>query len=70
VTVGEQVAPVARAGRARRPVTPEHAKAHFAEMLAAGTIPSLRAVRSELHVGTDRARELRTHLASLNGHAT
>jgi hypothetical protein len=67
---GKQVVPVARAGRARRPVTPEHAKAHFAEMLAAGTLPSLRTVRSELHVGTDRARELRTHLASLNGHAT
>jgi hypothetical protein len=49
---------------------PEHAKAHFAAMLAAGTLPSLRTVRSELHVGTDRARELRTHLASLNGHAT
>jgi hypothetical protein len=67
---GKQVAPVAGTGRARPPVTPEHAKAHFAELLAAGTLPSLRTVRSELHVGTDRARELRTHLASLNGHAT
>jgi hypothetical protein len=67
---GKQRAPVARTSRSRAPVTPEHAQAHFAEELAAGTIPSLRAVRSELHVGTDRARELRTHLASLNGHAT
>jgi hypothetical protein len=66
----KQPVPVARTGRTRAPVTPEHAKAHFAEMLAAGTLPSLRTVRSELHVGTDRARELRTHLASLNGHAT
>jgi hypothetical protein len=67
---GKQRAPVARTSRPRAPVTPEHAQAHFAEELAAGTIPSLRTVRSELHVGTDRARELRTHLASLNGHAT
>jgi Protein of unknown function (DUF2637) len=67
---GKQQAPVARTSRPRAPVTPEHAQAHFAELLAAGAIPSLRTVRSELHVGTDRARELRTHLASLNGHAT
>ena len=67
---GKELAPVTRKSPARRSVTPEHAETHFAEMLAAGTVPSLRAVRSELHVGTDRARELRTHLASLNGHAT
>jgi len=69
-TRGKEVVPVKRTGGKRRPVTPEHAESHFAQMLAAGTVPSLRTVRSELHVGTDRARELRTHLASLNGHAT
>jgi len=50
---GKQLAPVTRTGRSRLPVTPEHAEAQFAPMLAAGTLPSLRAVRSQLHVGTD-----------------
>jgi Protein of unknown function (DUF2637) len=53
--------------RGTAPVTPEHAELHFAPMLAAGTVPSLRQVRAQLHVGTDRARQLRAHLASLDG---
>ena len=67
---GKELVPLPRAGRTRSSVTPELAETHFAEMLAAGAVPSLRAVQSELHVGADLARKLRTHLASLNGHAT
>jgi hypothetical protein len=67
---GKELVPLSRTGRKRSSVTPELAETHFAEMLAAGTLPSLRSVQSELHVGTDRARELRMHLASLNGHVT
>jgi Protein of unknown function (DUF2637) len=65
-----QARPRARAqarSRGTAPVTPEHAEVHFAPLLAAGTVPSLRQVRAQLHVGTDRARQLRDHLASLNG---
>ena len=67
---GKELVPLSRTGSKRSPVTPELAETRFAQMLAAGTVPSLRTVRAELHVGTERARELRTHLASLNGHAT
>lgn len=49
----------------RRPATPERAEVTFAAELADGNVPSLRAVRREMHVGTDRARELREHLADV-----
>lgn len=62
----------ARAGRTRRhaprrsaPATPERAEITFAAELVEGNVPSLRAVRREMHVGTDRARELRDHLANV-----
>jgi hypothetical protein len=35
--------------------------------LAAGRVPSVRAIRARLHVGQSRAQRLRTHLAMLNG---
>ena len=35
----------------------------FAAELAAGTVPSLRAIKSRMHVGTDRARVIRDQLA-------
>jgi Protein of unknown function (DUF2637) len=58
-------APARRAqSRSRVPVTPERAELAFATVLAEGRIPSLREVRRELHVGTDRARVLRGHLES------
>jgi hypothetical protein len=50
---------------ARAPVTPQAAELAFAPVLAEGTVPSLRAVRRELHVGTDRARVLREHMKAL-----
>jgi hypothetical protein len=61
----------ARKTRDRRTpaVTPQDAEQHFAPQLAAGTVPSLRTVRSQLHVGTNRARELHQHLAGVNGSA-
>jgi len=49
----------------RAPVTPETAELAFAPVLAEGTVPSLRAVRRELHVGTERAPENRDHLPEL-----
>jgi hypothetical protein len=49
----------------RAPVTPEHAAAAFAATLAEGRVPSLRQVKAELRVGTERARMLRDHLAQL-----
>jgi len=54
----------------RAPVTPETAEVAFAARLAEGTVPSLRAVRRELHVGTDRARVLRDHLTEMTAART
>ena len=52
--------------RARNaPVTGEDAEREFMAELAAGALPSLRQIRSRLHVGQDRARQLREHLESL-----
>lgn len=42
-----------------------HAAEHFAEPLAAGIVPSVRAIRSELHVGQARAQRIRSHLTAL-----
>jgi hypothetical protein len=38
---------------------------HFAELLAVDTVPSVRAIRSELHVGQPRAQRIRSYLAAL-----
>jgi hypothetical protein len=38
----------------------------FADDLAAGRIPSIRAIRSRMHVGQHRAQQIRGHLAALS----
>jgi hypothetical protein len=45
----------------RRPHRP------FAVELAAGRVPSVRAIRAWLHVGQPRAQRVRAHLAAFNG---
>jgi len=53
------------APRARRvQVTESVAEHEFTAELAAGTVPSQRAIRKRLHVGQDRARQLHAHLAN------
>jgi hypothetical protein len=39
----------------------------FAAELAAGRVPSVRAIRARLHVGQPRAQRVRAYLAALNG---
>jgi hypothetical protein len=39
----------------------------FAGELAAGRVPSVRAIRGRLHVGQPRAQRVRAYLAALNG---
>jgi hypothetical protein len=41
------------------------AEVHFAADLAAGRVPSARQIKKELHVGQDRATQLRAHLATM-----
>ena len=38
---------------------------HFGTDLAAGRIPSARRIKTELHVGQDRAARIRDHLAAV-----
>jgi hypothetical protein len=38
----------------------------FAVELAAGRVPSVRAIRARLHVGQPRAQRIRAYLAALN----
>ena len=52
-----------RSGRSQ-PVTPERAAKVFEADLQKGEIPSLRALKSTLHVGTPKARQLREELLS------
>jgi hypothetical protein len=42
----------------------EQAAAVFADQLAAERVPSVRAIRAQLHVGQPRAQRLRDHLAA------
>jgi hypothetical protein len=42
----------------------------FAAELAAGPVPSVRAIRARLHVGQPRAQRVRAYLAALNGAQT
>lgn len=51
--------------RTRGAVTGETAEVHFAADLADGQVPSARRIKSELHVGQDRARQLRDHLSAV-----
>lgn len=39
----------------------------FADDLAARRVPSVRAIRAQLHVGQPRAQRVRAHLATLTG---
>ena len=57
---------VARRAR-RQPVNAQARKAErkYAGHLTEGRLPSLRAVMADLHLGQDRAREVRAHLATL-----
>jgi hypothetical protein len=48
------------------PVQVQAAQA-FAVELAAGRVPSVRAIRARLHVGQPRAQRVRAYLAALNG---
>jgi hypothetical protein len=54
-----------RPNRRAEPATAHEAELAFSAVLAEGHVPSLRQVKSEMHVGTDRARVLRDHLAQL-----
>ena len=71
---GASNAVIPQAGAAGRTVARRRAKRHtpeqraeraFADHLEAGSLPSLRAVMSVLHVGQPKARDVRAHLASL-----
>ena len=44
----------------------EYAAQVFAEQLAAEKVPSIRAIRSQLHVGQPRAQRIRGYLTALN----
>lgn len=54
------------AGVAAAAVDPldEQAAEIFADQLAADRVPSVRAIRAQLHVGQPRAQRLRDHLAA------
>ena len=52
-------------GRTRGAVTGESAEVHFAADLADGQVPSVRRIKSELHVGQDRARQIHDHLTAV-----
>ncbi len=67
VPVPDEAARTVTPGRAqRRPVShAKRAERKYAGHLAEGRLPSLRAVMADLHLGQDRAREVRQHLASL-----
>jgi hypothetical protein len=50
------------------PVSALDAETEFMDELAAGTVPSIREIRARLHVGQDRGKALREHLAGLVRH--
>lgn len=49
------------------PVTADDAEHEFMADLASGALPSLRSIRARMHVGQDRARQLREHLETVTG---
>jgi phage/plasmid primase-like uncharacterized protein len=46
-------------------VTGDDAEREFMSELASGALPSLRQIRSRMHVGQDRARQIRDHLEGM-----
>jgi hypothetical protein len=52
-----------RSGKQSRTITSEDAEQEFAADIAAGQVPSLYQIRTRLHVGNDRAKVLRQHIA-------
>ena len=54
----------------KRPVTEIDAEREFMDELAAGTVPSLRSIRSRMHVGDQRAAALREHMKALTAART
>ena len=50
------------------PVSALDAETEFMDELAAGTVPSIREIRARLHVGQERGKALREHLAGLVRH--
>ena len=62
---GSQAAPDGRSGSADNPdPLGEQAAEIFADQLAADHVPSIRAIRVQLHVGQPRAQRLRAYLAA------
>jgi hypothetical protein len=60
-----QAAPDGVPGKAEAPdPLQDQAAAAFADQLAADRVPSVRAIRAQLHVGQPRAQRLRDHLAA------
>jgi hypothetical protein len=63
----QQAAGVARESERVPEVVPEplrlHATEEFADDVAAGRTPSIRAIRARLHVGQPRAQQVRSYLA-------
>lgn len=51
------------ANRSAGPVSDEAAEREFAAEIASGQVPSIYQIRTRLHVGNDRAKTLRQHLA-------
>ena len=51
--------------RTPRAVTNSAAEVHFTADLASGQVPSVRRIRRELHVGQDRAQQIRAHLEDM-----
>jgi hypothetical protein len=61
--------PVPARGASDVPVTNTAAEEHFAADLAAGTLPSIRRIKSEMGVGQERAGEIQRYLKSVaEGH--
>jgi len=61
---GSQVGPGSVPGKAEdRDPLHEQAVEVFADQLAEDRVPSVRAIRTQLHVGQPRAQRLRDHLA-------
>jgi hypothetical protein len=52
-------------GAVRGAVDDQAAEVHFAAELAAGRVPSARQIKKELHVGQDRAAQIRAHLGTV-----
>jgi hypothetical protein len=60
-----ETVPAKRAPRRSTAGKPKSPERIFAAELAAGTVPSLRAVKDRMHVGTERARIIRDQLAAM-----